>query len=167
MDRHSNYGPSTSVATLMLNSQTVTDGQFSRLRVPLGTTNMRTPDEGVTTIRCAACAVEMVTPEVGTLRVSVTGLPLQQRSVVQQVSLSDGVTMAYIPVEFSDRAAVTDANAQPTIQLLNGVRLVDVTVGVSFKPLAGEERDEPVENLNIMLVMETDGSRKANQIIFT
>ena len=167
MDRLSNYGPATSVLTLMMNSRSVTTEPFKTLRMPLGTSDIRTPEKGVTTIRVAACAVNMVTPIVGTLRVDVDGLPIPQQSVVQQVSASTGVTMAYIPVEFSDRAAVADANAQPIIQLLGGIRLIDIRVTVEFKPLNVSSFVTDIDTLNLMLVMETDGSRRGNQAIFT
>ena len=75
--------------------------------------------------------------------------------------------MAYIPVEFSDRAAVADANAQPIIQLLGGIRLIDIRVTVEFKPLDVSSFVTDIDTLNLVLVMETDGSRRGNQAIFT
>lgn len=168
MDRLASYGPKTTVTSFLVSTRGyLPDGEtFTRFRVPMSQQGVRTPRVGVVTIRLATAAVDFDVYKVGTVRINVKGLPVPSKSVVQQIAKGRGTTLAYIPVEFNDRAAQTDYDAQPVIQLLNNIDLNDLEVDLTFKPLNDNETELAINSLNMMLVMETDGSRRSNHNIF-
>ena len=172
MDALDNYGPKTTVAAFVVNSANVTTGVFSSLLLPLGTSPIYTPQVGVTTIRMAACAVELADYTNGFVRVRVGGLPVSSTAVAQQVTDDGDVTLGYIPIDFretgfEDVAAVAQPTAQPVVQLYGGVQLLQLRVGVEFVPLRPEDPVQDVTSVNMLLVMETDGSRSGNTAMFT
>lgn len=169
MNRQANYGPKTSVTSFLVSTRGfLPDGQtFTRFRVQMTQQGVRTPRVGVVTMRLAAAAADFDVTTVGTLRINVQGLPVPSQSVVQQIAEGAGTTMAYIPVEFSDRSSETDQDSQPVVQLLNNVDLNDLEIDLTFKPLRDDEAPIEVKSLNMMMVLETDGSRRANHTVFT
>lgn len=166
MDALNTYSGKTTVATFMVNSARTGLAEFTSLSLPFGPNSIYTPIEGVTTIRMAACAVEMEDPTVGTVRIDVAGMPVSGAAVVQQVSSSIGTTLGYIPVEFGDRASEAEQTAQPVVQLYPGVQLLDMQVSVRFKPLQTAEETKALTSLNMILVMETDGTSSGNTSVF-
>lgn len=171
MDATGQYNASTLVTSFLFNTDSFMDGTanpFTRVKVNMRSMGVQVPKNGVTTFRVAAAAAKMVDEtQVGVLRINISNLPVASQSVVQQINSGEGTTMAYIPVEFNDRSAETIPNSQPRLQLLSGVELQDFVINVSFKPLAQDVIPSPLESLNVMMVMETDGSRTGNSAVFS
>lgn len=171
MDVTANYASTTLVTSFLFNTdsfRTPADGTFTKVRVRMRNMGLQTPKKGVTTFRVASAAATMHDEtQVGVLRINISTLPVASQSVVQQINSGEGVTVCYIPVEFNDRAAESIPNSQPHIQLLNGIELLDFDINVTFKPLAQDAFPSPLKSLNMMMVMETDGSRSGNASAFS
>lgn len=165
------YNPSTSVTSFLFNTDSFRGpnaAPFSSVTVKMRAMGLQTPQHGVTTFRVAAAAAKMVDEtQVGVLRINIVNLPIASQSVVQQINNGKGTTMAYIPVEFNDRSAQTIPFSQPHIQLLNNVVLQDFEIDIKFKPLSQDVIVSPLQSLNMMMVMETDGTKSGNTSAFS
>lgn len=161
------YNASTSVSSFIVDSKELVQGDFKTLNVPFGRSFVYTPQSGITTIRIVSAAVDMATPAVGTIRVDVEGFPLTDKSVIQRVGGNSLVTLAYIPVEFSDRTAVTSPNSQPVVRLYEDVQLLDLVITFNFRALDGNAAERLMSSANIVFVMETDGSGSGSHSMFS
>lgn len=166
MDIAATFDPKTSVTSFMVNRSSVVAGGITEFSLPFSNTPVVTPQQGVTTLRVVAASVELATYDAGTVTIDIANLPIAYTAVVEQNKQRNGVTMAKIPVVFSDRDnPITSANT-PVVQLLPGVQLLDTRVTASYDNIVPGGPSHDITVLNFMMVMQTDGSSQGNTGMF-